>query len=58
MGLIVNYLSLIFLDAQGILRNMFPQVPLGRIRAALQVENSDIDKAVDLILCEQEMSGK
>ncbi len=37
---------------------MFPQVPLGRIRAALQVENNDIDKAVDLILCEQEMSGK
>ena len=37
---------------------MFPEVPLGTITAALQVEKNDIDKAVDLILCEQEMSGK
>ena len=31
---------------------MFPEVPLGTITAALQVEKKNyIDKAVDLILC-------
>ena len=36
---------------------MFPQVPRNTLITALQLENNNIDKAVDFILCEQQISG-